>query len=174
MAGRGYADITLQNGVGNISTVSFIIIIMASPQISNEVESSDEFTYLNALVGDATNTIYEAEAWAAGTRGGVAVASSSNFSAIASGNVIASVSAAQDTFMSVVGNEPGLTRTYTFTYIEDNNWWKECESVNGISKSESDKELIGNIGDYGITYSPAIIDQNDKIIVTVQEADNTY
>ena len=79
VAGRGYADITLQNGVGNISTVSFIIIIMASPQISKEVESSSEFGYLNAVVGDATNIIYEAESWAAGTRGGVAVASDSSF-----------------------------------------------------------------------------------------------
>lgn len=147
---------------------------MASPQISNEVESSNEFTYLNAVVTDATNTIYEAEAWADGTRGGVAVSSASSFTVVPSGVVIAGASAAPSTFISVVGEEPGVTRTYTFTFIEGNNWWKECESVNGASKSVSDKELIGNISEYGITYSPAIIDANDKIIVTVQEPDPAY
>ena len=67
---------------------------MASPQISNEVESSNEFTYLNAVVSDATNTIYEAEAWAAGTRGGVPVISEESFEvACSSGGAIATASA---------------------------------------------------------------------------------
>lgn len=147
---------------------------MASPQISNEVESSNEFTYLNAVVSDATNTIYEAEAWADGTRGGVAVSSTSDFSVTPSGVAIASASATPSIFINTVGEEPGVTRTYTFTYIEGNNWWKECESVNGASKTVSDKELINNINDYGITYQPAVIDADDKIIVMVQEPDPAY
>ena len=147
---------------------------MASPQISNEVESSNEFTYLNAVVSDATNTIYEAEAWAAGTRGGVAVPSTSDFSVEPSGVAIATASAAPSTFISAVGEEPGVTRTFTFTYIEGTNWWKECSSVNGVSTTVADKELINNISDYGITYTPAIIDADDQIIVKVQEPDPAY
>lgn len=147
---------------------------MASPQISNEVESSNEFTYLNTVVSDATNTIYEAEAWAAGTRGGAAVPSTSDFSVEPSGVAIATASAAPSTFISVVGEEPGVTRTFTFTYIEGTNWWKECSSVNGVSTTVADKELINNISDYGITYTPAIIDANDQIIVKVQESDPAY
>ena len=174
VAGRGYGDIVLQDGQGNISTVSFILIIMASPQISNEVESSNEFTYLNAVVSDATNTIYEAEAWAAGTRGGAAVPSTSDFSVEPSGVAIATASAAPSTFINVVGEEPGVTRTFTFTYIEGTNWWKECSSVNGVSTTVADKELINNIGDYGITYTPAIIDADDQIIVKVQEPDPAH
>jgi len=43
-----------------LSTVSFIVVIMASPQVAQEAVSSNEFGYLQAVVNDATHTIYEA------------------------------------------------------------------------------------------------------------------
>lgn len=151
---------------------------MASPQISKDVQSSDEFGYLNAVVGDATNTIYEAESWAVGTRGSIAVASASSFdiTCAPSGEAyITSASAIQSKFMDAVGDAPGLKRVYTFTYVADANWWLECESINGPTVSKSDQELVNNIAEnYGITYSPDEIDADNKILVTIEEPDPAY
>jgi len=49
VAGRAYADIILYTNSGRaeiLSTVSFIIIIMSSPNISEAVASSNEFGYI--------------------------------------------------------------------------------------------------------------------------------
>ena len=43
---------------------------MAAPSVGDEMASSNEFGYLSEVVTSATDTIYAAEAWAAGTRGG--------------------------------------------------------------------------------------------------------
>ena len=65
VAGRAYADIVLYTNSGKaqiLSTVSFIIIIMSSPNISKAVASSNEFGYIQQVVDDANTTISEAEA----------------------------------------------------------------------------------------------------------------
>lgn len=77
--GRGYGDITLMHGSTILSTVSFIVVIMASPQVAQEAVSSNEFGYLQAVVDDATHTIYEAQAWATGQRGTTEVYSEDSF-----------------------------------------------------------------------------------------------
>ena len=88
VAGRAYADITLYTNNGKaqiLSTVSFIIIIMSSPNISKTVASSNEFGYIQQVVDDANTTISEAEAWATGTKKGVPVMAGNFVSEITSG-----------------------------------------------------------------------------------------
>ena len=72
IAGRAYADIVFTEGSGDnlsiLSTVSFIIIIMASPDITKNVISSNEFSQILELTADADAVLDEAEAWAAGTK----------------------------------------------------------------------------------------------------------
>ena len=79
VAGRGYADIVLTKNREILSTVSFIIVIMSAPQVLSEIVSSNEFGYIEDIVSSARDTIYESEAWAKGTRAGIAVTSESNF-----------------------------------------------------------------------------------------------
>ena len=180
-AGRGYGDITLQSGTQILSTVSFILIIMAAPQVADQIISGNEFGYLNAVVSDAINTIYEAEAWACGTRGGAPVASDNVFTPSfgpTGTTVISGIDVDQTTFMSKVGYAPGLQRTYIFTYTENNNWSMKYKTVNGISTSESDTELVNNLNDYGIIVSlfggVTAPDPGNWIEVFIQESDNTY
>lgn len=176
--GRGYADITLQSGTTILSSVSFILIIMAAPQVVEQITSSNEFGYLNAVVSDAVTVINEAEAWAKGTRGGAPVVSSDKFEATEDSSVIDGIEVNESTFMSKVGSNPGLSRTYTFTFTENLNWRLKSRVVNGSSITESDPELINNLADYGIALSliggVSTPNPGDSIIVLVEEPDNTY
>ena len=180
VAGRGYGDITLQSGTQVLSTVSFIVIIMASPQVADQVVSSNEFGYLNAIVGDATNILYEAESWAKGTRGGAPVISSDSFTPSfgPASAVIQSVDVTESTFMEKVGSTPGLSRIYTFTFNENSNWILKVKSTNGATTSETASELINSLSDYGITVnlyggvtSPNV---GDWVKVEIQEPDQAY
>lgn len=179
-AGRGYGDITLQSGTQVLSTVSFILIIMASPQVTDQVVSGNEFGYLNAIVGDATNVIYEAESWAKGTRGGAPVVSSNSFipSFGPAAAVIQSVDVNQNTFMTKVGSTPGLEREYIFTFSENSNWLLKVRSTNGASTSETASEVINSLSEYGITISlyGGVTQPNigDWIKVSIQEPDQAY
>ena len=87
--GRGYGDVTLMQGSTILSTVSFIVVIMASPQVAQEAISGNEFGYLQAIVDDSNHIIYEAQAWAVGQRGRTDVYSENSFNlAIKSGRII--------------------------------------------------------------------------------------
>lgn len=73
--GRGYADIIEYDGIGNVlSSVSFIVNIMASPDVAGNATSTDEFQKLADVVADADNIIGEAETWTRGTNKGINVA----------------------------------------------------------------------------------------------------
>jgi hypothetical protein len=74
-AGRAYADVVEYRTTDSatISTASFILIIMAAPDVADAAVSSDEFGYLQEVVNYANTIINEAEAWARGTRGGTPV-----------------------------------------------------------------------------------------------------
>lgn len=177
VSGRGYADITLMSGSSILSTVSFIIVIMSSPQVAGEATSSNEFGYLNAVVEDATHTIYEAEAWAAGTRGGTSVFGINELSSDITSEVITGIDLDNETFKSVVGSAPGLKRIFTFVYNSE-AWKLNTQAIEGTTITNYNPESVGNIGDYGITIefiggvdSP---DNGDSIKITLQEADLQY
>lgn len=177
-AGRGYADITLQSGTTILSSVSFIIIIMASPQVANQATSGNEFGYLNAVVADANNIIYEAEAWARGTRGGVKVTESDIFEPSFVSDVIRNIEVKQPVFMQQVRSNPGLSRTYIFTFTDNHNWQLKLRTINGATVSESDPELISSLSSYGITIEllggASEPNPGDQIQVLVEEPDNTF
>lgn len=72
VAGRGYADLVEYDNNGNVlSSVAFIVNVMAAPSIMNEVVSSAEFKELTELVTEANSLIIESEKWARGTEHGV-------------------------------------------------------------------------------------------------------
>lgn len=75
VAGRAYADVVEYDTASNttLSTASFILIIMAAPDVADKAISSDEFGYLQQVTNDANTIINEAEAWAIGRRGGTPV-----------------------------------------------------------------------------------------------------
>lgn len=67
--GRAYADIVESDNNGNIlSSVAFILLIMAAPSVASTAISSDEFQKLNELVARSDELISQAEAWAIGTK----------------------------------------------------------------------------------------------------------
>ena len=178
VSGRGYADVTLMQGSQILSTISFIILIMASPAVAAEATSSNEFGYLNAVVEDATHTIYEAEAWAAGTRGGQAVYSENDFTYTYTSTVINYLSVDEEVFLQHVASTPGLKRVFNFAYTADGNWSLVLTTYEGNTITTNNPEIIGNINDYGIiigllggTESP---NPGDTISITVEEADKTY
>lgn len=179
VSGRGYADITLMSDSSILSTVSFIIVIMSSPQVAGEATSSSEFGYLNAVVEDATHTIYEAEAWAAGTRGGTPVFGNNSLSSDFTSEVINKVILLNngETFKLKVGSMPGLERIFSFTY-ESGSWELDTQMIEGTTITNYNPEVVGNISDYGIrvvlmtgVQSP---DNGDIVKVILQEADLQY
>lgn len=183
VAGRGYGDITLQSGTEILSSVSFILIIMASPSVADEIISSSEFGYLTSVVADANNIIYEAEAWASGTRGNNPVIGVTSFtpSFVSPEGVITSVSVVEASFFDKVKHEAGVQRTFTFTYEGAEGaagaWRLVSETNNGNTYSTSDPILIGDISSYGISYETlngVYPNNNDKIIVSLSEKDNAY
>ena len=151
---------------------------MSAPSVVNEVVSSNEFGLLKDILGDADNTINEAEAWARGTRGGIDVVSETSFVYNKQSEVIRSITVAQSTFYNIVGHAPGTYRKYVFTYTVDENWKLIVTTQDGISVVTSDPELIYSLDEYGITYileagvpNP---NPNDAIIVEIREQDITY
>lgn len=120
-AGRAYADIYFEVGVNEdrqiLSTVSFIIIIMAAPDIVENIASSNEFSRILDLTNNADVILNEAEAWAVGEKGGVPVTEES-FTYSVHGNSSLVVTINQDTFHTYVGRYPGQLVHYIFTCIE--------------------------------------------------------
>ena len=114
-AGRAYADILFTEGTGEtahvLSTVSFIIIIMAAPDITKNVASSNEFSQILSIVSDADAVLDEAEAWAAGTKKSVPIAAD-DIDLENNGTFTCAIN--ETKFRSVVGTTPGYTRQFTF------------------------------------------------------------
>lgn len=177
-AGRGYADITLMSGSSILSTVSFIVIIMSSPQVAGQAVSSNEFGYLNSVVEDATHIIYEAQAWATGTRGTEPVYGEDSFTITKESEVISEVSVDQSAFITKVGSRPGLKRIFSFDYSNDNRWILTLTTIEGNTEVVSEPEVISQISDYNITigFSGGINTPNpgDNITINFSESDNTF
>ena len=71
VAGRAYADLVELNSDGQtLSTVSFIVNIMAQPDFSADAAlSSDEFLYLKSFLDRGNHVVGEAQEWANGYNG---------------------------------------------------------------------------------------------------------
>ena len=177
-SGRGYADVTLMSGSSILSTISFILLIMASPQVAGQATSSNEFGYLNAVVEDATHIIYEAQAWAEGMRGSEPVYGNDSFVPEKESEVITSLSVDETSFKQKVGERPGLKRIFEFTYNQDETWGLITTTYEGNTSTQSTPEVIGNLLDYGITIGlrggADAPDPGDKIKITIEEADKTF
>lgn len=164
VAGRAYADIVLYTNSGKaqiLSTVSFIIIIMSSPNISKAVASSNEFGYIQQVVDDANAVISESEAWATGTRKGVPVLAGNFTSEITSGSNF-KYTLDKDKFRQYVGVFPGETNTWTLTYISALAGW-ELQREN----YQPQRVTPNNIG--LVVYDTP--DINSTITVTVSDED---
>lgn len=164
VAGRAYADIVLYTNSGKaqiLSTVSFIIIIMSSPNISKAVASSNEFGYIQQVVDDANAVISESEAWATGTRKGVPVLAGNFVSEITSGGGF-TYTIDKDIFRQYVGVFPGETNVWTLTYISALAGW-ELQREN----YQPQRVTPNNIG---LTIN-GIPDINSTITVTISDGD---
>lgn len=177
-AGRGYADIVLTKNNQILSTVSFIIVIMSSPQVLSEIVSSNEFGYVEDIVSSARDTIYESEAWARGTRAGVEVTGYSrfdwNFNSPA--GVISRVDVNQNTFMGAVGYNPGTIREFKFSYL-DPKWSLVLKTTTGGTTETDQAQSYNDLSGFGITIYYNIANHpnvNDYIIINVAEPDITY
>lgn len=185
-AGRGYADIVLQNGSDVLSTVSFIIIVMSAPQVAEQAVSSDEFGQLNAVVENATHTIYEAEAWAAGTRGGVEIYGEDSL--VLDTNQIGvnwtpNETEGKATFKAYVKSKPGVQRIYTFTCLNEpedpsNRQWNVMVQTNdGMTTTNENLGIIlnNNLISYGLEVEAlAAINSTEYFTVTIKEKDLAY
>ena len=164
VAGRAYADIVLYTNSGKaqiLSTVSFIIIIMSSPNIGKAVASSNEFGYIQQVVDDANAVISESEAWATGTRKGVSVLAGNFVSEITSGGGF-TYTIDKDIFRQYVGIFPGETNVWTLTYISALAGW-ELQREN----YQPQRVTPNNIG---LTIN-GIPDTNSTITVTISDRD---
>ena len=164
VAGRAYADVVLYTNNGKaeiLSTVSFIIIIMSSPNISKTVASSNEFGYIQQVVDDANAVISESEAWAVGTRKSVPVLVGNFVSELTSGGGF-TYTIDEDTFRQYVGVFPGETNIWTLTFISALAGW-ELQREN----YQPQRIVPSNIG-LTIVGAPVI---NSVITITVSDGD---
>lgn len=163
VAGRAYADVVLYANNNNraevLSTISFIIIIMSSPNISKTVASSNEFGYIQQVVDDANVILTESESWAKGTRKGVPVIGDTFVSEITSGNFTYSIN--ENEFRQHVGIFSGQIITWTLKFIGGNVWEL-------LKENYAERVTADEIGLSVITGTPDI---NSTIIVTVSDSD---
>lgn len=173
-AGRAYADIVFSVGTGEqrqiLSTVSFILIIMAAPNIAEEIVSSNEFGEILDLTENAKIILNEGEAWAIGTKSGVPVLADS-FSYKTVGVTYGDCTIDTQVFREYVGTFPGYTIQYVFTYIEG----PSADHPDGIWQVAYNNELLYDIdlSNYGITLS-GTWNQSNSIIVQVTDSDQQY
>ena len=153
---------------------------MAAPGVVDQIVSSNEFGYLNDILSSANTTIYESEAWAVGSRSGVPVVSSKEFTATFSGT-INSVDPDEDVFYSRTGQQDGLRGQYTFIFEssdDDNEYWRLEYSVqDGSIITSGTKTLAYGLQEYGINYTTvggASPNPGDTIIIVAQKPDKTY
>lgn len=161
--GRAFADITIQDANGLVSTASFIIIIQSMPNISDGIKSSNEFIQIQEVLGDALNVINESESWAVGTKGGEQVLGPSTIRIDKSSIVSFTPTVNASIFRNKVGIHPGKEMKYRFIYRADDQKWIHEE-----------KEV--NLSDYGISLNQPtlILNDGDYVEVTVVDADLTY
>ena len=151
---------------------------MSSPQVAGQAVSSNEFGYLNAVVEDATHTIYEAQAWATGVRGTEPVYGVDSFNPTYDSTVINVVSVDEESFIGKVGSRPGLRRVFSFDYSNDGRWILTLTTTEGNTQVTSNPEAISQIEDYNIIigFVEGVDTPNpgDNITIDISEKDNTF
>lgn len=171
-AGRAYADIQLSRSSGAtgtgreiLSTVSFILIIMASPDISKNIISSNEFSTILDLTDNADTILNEAEAWAVGTRGGTPIVGEEFTHEVIGGSFTCDIN--ELIFRQTAGKMPGETRYFIFTSQGENNWTlTQGENFEQLTTGELETK-------YGITIS-GNVNQTNVIRVVVTDSDIEY
>ena len=182
-AGRAYADLVFSLGTGNqrqtLSTVSFIIIIMAAPDITQQVVSSNEFGDILDLTENAKVILNEGEAWAIGTKSGVPVLADS-FSYNVEGNSQLGVTINPVTFRNFFGTYPGYTIYYVFTCTSSrsssypNGVWQVTWNNQILTDIESELQPEGlTLASFGITINGTAL-QSNIIRVVVTDSDQQY
>lgn len=168
VAGRAYADLVEFNPNGQtISTVSFILNIMSSPDINaNAALSSDEFLYLKTFIDRGNSIIGLAQEWAVGSNGDQPVsqdnpAYNNNAKFYAEqGQAFASTAGyiAQAWAIGSRGNEP-LEPTDP-AYHNNALWWATAASSN------ADRAALSRQGieDMTVTASPSTTASVDKTV----------
>lgn len=168
--GRGYADVVLYGTNQEIlSTVSFVLLIMAAPNITEAAVSSDEFGYLQAIVDSANATIYESEAWAVGTRSGIPVVGDQFAYRIIGSNTF-TCTIVEDIFREKVGIDPGGTNQYIVkceAVTQDLHYTWSIDGTNGLHDPNID------LAEYGITIE-GVANVSNTIQVDVTDPDLQY
>lgn len=169
VAGRAYADILLTKGTANerqvLSTISFIIIIMAAPNIVENIASSNEFARILDLTDNADVILNEAEAWALGTKKGVPVVKNNFSYAVQGGNFTCEI--VEDTFREAVGQSPGYTRYFMFICDYDNQTIWNLQYDDGTTLDNID------LSTYGIRITGSPLPTN-TIRVVLTDSDIQY
>lgn len=141
---------------------------MASPDITENVVSSNEFSQILDLTNNADVILNEAEAWAIGTKSGVPVIADAFSYAVEGGTFTCSINEA--TFREAVGESAGYTRYFIFTCTgvpegETENHWKVEQG--GVTLTDIDLEV------YGITVTGSPL-QSNIIRVVITDSDIQY
>ncbi len=142
---------------------------MASPNIAENVVSSNEFSQILDLTNNADVILNEAEAWAVGAKSGVPVIAGA-FSYAIEGSQTFSCTIDGNIFREYVGESPGYTRYFIFRCTgpsEDGT--RICWNV-----EQGDTTLIDvNLEDYGITITGNPL-QSNIIRVVITDSDIQY
>ena len=142
---------------------------MASPDIADNVASSNEFSRILDITDNADVILNEAEAWAVGTKSGVPVVQDA-FSYAIEGSTF-TISINEQTFRTYVGESPGYTRYFMFTCTgipegaTENHW---NVSYGNVTLADI------NLADYGITIISGTPLQSNIIRVVVTDSDIQY
>lgn len=141
---------------------------MASPDIAENVVSSNEFSQILDLTNNADVILNEAEAWAIGTKSGVPVTADAFSYAVEGGIFTCNINEA--TFREAVGESAGYTRYFIFTCTgvpegETENHWKVEQD--GVTLTDIDLET------YGITIIGSPL-QSNIIRVVITDSDIQY
>lgn len=142
---------------------------MASPNIAENVVSSNEFSQILDLTNNADVILNEAEAWAVGAKSGVPVIAGA-FSYAIEGSQTFSCTIDDNIFREYVGESPGYTRYFIFRCTgpsEDGT--RICWNV-----EQGDTTLVDvNLEDYGITITGSPL-QSNIIRVVLTDSDIQY
>lgn len=148
---------------------------MASPNITQQVISNNEFSKILDIVESANTVLNESEAWAIGTKSGVPVLADS-FSYVIDGfNFECTIDA--DIFRKYMGITPGYTTKYIFTCIDP---YDSQQRPRGVWDLTWGNNIISNIeasavslADFGITLTGRP-QQSNTIEVLVTDSDQQY
>lgn len=142
---------------------------MASPDIADNITSSNEFSRILDITDNANVILNEAEAWAMGTKSGVPVIADYFLPEVVGGSFTIEVN--ETVFRSYVGESKGYTRYFIFTCMGI----PEGEHENHWNVSQGNTTLTDiDLADYGITITHGTPLQSNTIRITVTDSDIQY